>query len=130
MAMGRSGTHHGSSDVRNLARLMLTALGVILVLGVVAVLAAATLIATRRVMSAAMRRPTCGPETLVGQLGTVREPLAPLGQVLVDGALWRARETWPEAGAPVVAGGDRVVVERVDGLTLLVRRAETWEVEA
>jgi membrane-bound serine protease (ClpP class) len=109
---------------------MLTALAVVLIVAVAGVLAVATLIAARKVASAATRRPTCGPETLIGRLGTVREPLAPLGQVLVDGSLWRARETWPDAGAPAVAGGDRVVVERVDGLTLLVRRAETWEVEA
>ena len=49
------------------------------------------------------------------------------GQVLVDGALWRARRSWAdEEGA--LGEGDSVVVERVTGLTLGVRKAEDWEV--
>jgi membrane-bound serine protease (ClpP class) len=58
----------------------------------------------------------------------MRSASAPVGRVLVDGALWRAR-VW-DAGEPdeEVRPGDPVVVERVDGLTLTVRRAEEWEV--
>ena len=48
------------------------------------------------------------------------------GQVFVDGALWRARPSWPDADEKLAAG-DAVVVERVSGLTLAVRRAEEWE---
>jgi membrane protein implicated in regulation of membrane protease activity len=48
------------------------------------------------------------------------------GQVFVDGALWRARPSWPDAHEELAAG-DAVVVERVSGLTLAVRRAEEWE---
>jgi len=44
----------------------------------------------------------------------------------VDGALWRARPSWPDADEHLAAG-DAVVVERVSGLTLAVRRAEEWE---
>jgi membrane-bound serine protease (ClpP class) len=47
--------------------------------------------------------------------------------VFVDGALWRAR-LWAGDEPEEVAAGDPVVVERVDGLTLTVRRAEEWEV--
>ena len=125
----RVATQHGSSDAC-FTRAVLTALTVVLVLVAAAALAVAVALASRRVLSAAVRRPSCGPEALVGRLGTVRGPLAPLGLVLVDGSLWRAQEAWSDSAAPTVAGGEPVVVERVDGLTLLVRRAEPWEVEA
>jgi membrane-bound ClpP family serine protease len=69
-----------------------------------------------------------GPRTLVGRVATVRSLPAPVGQVQIDGALWRAR-LWDleEEGVPV-AEGSAVVVESVDGLTLTVRPAEEWEV--
>jgi membrane protein implicated in regulation of membrane protease activity len=46
--------------------------------------------------------------------------------VLVDGALWRACSSWPDA-EETIGEGDPVVVERVKGLTLAVRKAEDWE---
>jgi len=69
-----------------------------------------------------------GPGALVGRVATVRSLPAPVGQVQVDGVLWRAR-LWEleEEGMPV-AEGSAVVVESVDGLTLTVRPAEEWEV--
>jgi membrane-bound serine protease (ClpP class) len=60
-----------------------------------------------------------GPEELVGDLGTVRVALDPLGQVFVEGALWRARTI---AGARVERG-ERVRVDAVEGLTLTVSPA-------
>jgi membrane-bound serine protease (ClpP class) len=71
-----------------------------------------------------------GPRALLGRVATVRRVPAPVGQVLLDGALWRAR-VWEfeEDGAPV-AEGSAVVVEAVHGLTLTVRPAEEWEVIA
>jgi membrane-bound serine protease (ClpP class) len=57
----------------------------------------------------------------------VRAAPTPLGQVFLDGALWRARLWSPEEDS-VLERGDPIVVERVDGLTLTVRRAEDWEV--
>jgi membrane protein implicated in regulation of membrane protease activity len=68
-----------------------------------------------------------GAEGLVGRLGEVRAAPAPLGQVFLDGALWRARQ-WVGDGDAALEPGDPIVVERVDGLTLTVRRAEEWEV--
>jgi membrane-bound serine protease (ClpP class) len=71
-----------------------------------------------------------GHEELVGEGGEVRVPLAPVGQVFVRGALWRARAT---NGAGRLGPGDRVRVESVEGLTLLVRpesRAESEQGEA
>ena len=55
-----------------------------------------------------------GVETLVGRKAVVVSALGPEGQVKLDGELWRAR-----SGAPVESGAE-VVVERVEGLTLLV----------
>jgi membrane-bound serine protease (ClpP class) len=67
----------------------------------------------------ARRRPVkTGHEEMVGTVGEVRVPLAPEGQVYTRGALWRAR---PIDGARELRVGDRVRVESVDGLTLLVR---------
>jgi len=65
---------------------------------------------------------------LVGRLGVVRRWDAPDGTVLVDGALWNARPSFPD-GEPI-RSGDRIVVERVSGLTLCVRKAEDWELVA
>lgn len=97
-----------------------------------AALIARTALATRR------RRIVSGREALSGRLGVVRAwDGGRDGQVLVDGALWQARASALEAfGADADPGGpaglhrgDRVVVERVRGLTLTVRRAEEWEEE-
>jgi len=63
-----------------------------------------------------------GSRALIGRLGEVRN-----GQVFVDGALWRARASAIEENRTLTSG-EPVVVERVDGLTLTVRRAEEWEV--
>ena len=69
-----------------------------------------------------------GPHALRGRVATVRTVPAPVGQVQLDGALWRAR-MWDleEEGMPL-AEGSAVVVESIDGLTLTVRPAEKWEV--
>jgi membrane protein implicated in regulation of membrane protease activity len=48
------------------------------------------------------------------------------GQVFVDGALWRGRRSWADEEGELHEG-DSVVVERVSGLTLAVRKAEDWE---
>lgn len=76
------------------------------------------------------RRVRAGPEHLIGHIGVVRAWTGTAGSVAVDGALWRARSSWPqddEDGAIQLLAGDEVVVERLDGLTLAVRRAEDWE---
>ena len=52
---------------------------------------------------------------------------APVGQVQLDGALWRARMWELEGEGAPVAEGCAVVVESIDGLTLTVRPAEQWE---
>jgi len=77
----------------------------------------------------ARRRPRTGAEALVGHVGVVRHELEPVGQVFIDGELWRAQPCWEDGDADRLRAGDRVVVERVKGLTLGVRRAEEWELE-
>jgi membrane-bound serine protease (ClpP class) len=84
-----------------------------------------------RAARAVARRPMrCGAEGLVGHVAIVRRPLDPLGEVAVDGELWRARRSWADEDEPVPAEGDAVVIDRVRGLTLCVRYAEPWEVES
>ena len=89
---------------------------------------AALLVAVvQRVAVLARRRARTGVEGLVGRVGVLRSPPAPLGQVFVAGELWRAR---PSLGDDeVLHAGDPVVVERVSGLALAVRRAEEWELD-
>ncbi|HEU5063085.1 MAG TPA: NfeD family protein [Solirubrobacterales bacterium] len=58
-----------------------------------------------------------GAEEMVGAGAEVRSSIDPEGQVWIEGALWRARLA---EGASPVGPGDRVRVEAVDGLTLVV----------
>jgi membrane-bound ClpP family serine protease len=80
----------------------------------------------QKALGASRRRVRSGAEGLIGRVGEVRAAPAPLGQVFLDGALWRAR-LWT-GDEERLHRGDPIVVERVDGLTLTVRRAEEWEV--
>jgi membrane-bound serine protease (ClpP class) len=82
---------------------------------------------TRKARGARRLRIQAGSEALSGRIGVVRRWSEPDGQVFVDGALWRARHGWADAEGDPLREGDRVVVERVNGLTLSVRRAEEWE---
>jgi len=86
-----------------------------------ALLAGLILFAGRKAVSL-RRRPARGDAAeLVGRVAEVRVPLDPVGQVYVDGALWRARRDGP---GPPLPRGARVVVARVAGLTLHVRRRD------
>src|SRR5947207_10548271 len=62
-----------------------------------------------------------GPRALLGRVATVRSVPAPLGQVQLDGTLWRARRSELDEDGMELAEGSPVVVESVDGLTLTVR---------
>jgi membrane-bound ClpP family serine protease len=104
--------------------------GAAVIIGVVlGTLAATTLwlaLAARKVYDTRRLRSASGREALAGRCGVVRSWQNGDGQVFVDGALWRARPSWPDSEEQLSAG-DAVVVERVNGLTLAVRRAEEWE---
>jgi membrane-bound serine protease (ClpP class) len=93
-------------------------------LPVAAIIAAGVLLAGfvvfagQKVLAAHRDEPVrTGHEELVGDVGEVREPLDPTGQVFIEGALWRARVA--DDGSRVDLG-TRVRVKSVDGLTLVV----------
>jgi membrane-bound serine protease (ClpP class) len=75
---------------------------------------------TRKVLEAHRDLPVRGGhEELIGASAEVRTPPAPEGQVSVAGAIWRARLA-DEDGSQL-RPGDRVTIEAVEGLTLVVR---------
>jgi len=88
------------------------------VVGCGALLGGLTLFTASRALAARHARPAVGDDQLVGAIGTVRVALEPVGQVYVQGALWRARNVDPDAS---LARGQRVEITRADGLTLYVR---------
>jgi membrane-bound ClpP family serine protease len=93
---------------------------------------ATVLMSVRKGMAVSRRRIRAGGEGMIGHLGVVRAWENSNGKVLVDGALWQARLSWPddEDPQPALHTGDSIVVERLNGLTLCVRRAEEWELTA
>jgi membrane-bound serine protease (ClpP class) len=80
-------------------------------------------IAARRAVIAERRRARPSSQTLGGRTGVVRTWNGNGGEVFVDGALWRAQGDRDDPFDP----GDEVVVERVSGSTLAVRRAGEWD---
>ena len=110
--------------------------GIVLGLLLAAALAAAGIgvvaVTVDKGMAVRRRRVRAGPERLIGHMGVVRAWSGEAGSVDLDGALWRARrscapEEDEQAEEDDLHQGDPIVVERLDGLTLAVRRAETWE---
>jgi membrane-bound ClpP family serine protease len=102
-------------------------LAVVLALVVTIIVAIALLAAVRAVARSRPRRIRSGREALIGCRGRARDALgAEDGHVFVEGALWLAHNADP---SEPVAVGDPVIVERIDGLTLTVRRAEPWELD-
>jgi membrane-bound serine protease (ClpP class) len=74
---------------------------------------------TRKVIEAHRQQPVrTGTEELLGAAGEARSAIDPDGQVWLAGTVWGARLA--DAAGPAQLG-DRVVVEAVDGLTLVVR---------
>ena len=69
-----------------------------------------------------------GAEGLIGQIAVVRSWAEATGSVSLHGGVWDARRSpSPDDELLELARGDRVVVERLSGLTLSVRPAEEWE---
>jgi membrane-bound ClpP family serine protease len=93
--------------------------------GVFAASLAGLLVLGRSLVSVRSLRPRSGTEAMIGHIGVIH-----LGdsaaRVFVDGCLWRAGPSLLD-DATALHDGDRVVVERVNGLTLGVRKAEEWE---
>jgi membrane-bound serine protease (ClpP class) len=90
-----------------------------LLLATVSVIAGAFLVTMTAGARALRRPPLLGVGGMIGATGIARERLAPEGQVLVGGELWRAVAQGEslEEGAPVRVVG-------VDGLTLTVVRGK------
>jgi membrane-bound ClpP family serine protease len=101
------------------------ALVVAAMVAAVAVTGAWLAVVARKSLVARRRQVASGREALSGRTGVVRSWTGEGGQVFVDGALWRARRSAIQSDE--LGAGDAVVVERVSGLTLAVRRAEEWE---
>jgi membrane-bound serine protease (ClpP class) len=94
-------------------------LPVAVIVAVALVLGALVIFAGRKALAAHRNQDVrTGAEELPGTTATVRAPLDPEGQVFTQGAIWHARLLDPEGRVPA---GDRVRVESVDGLTLVVR---------
>ncbi|MFQ5709687.1 MAG: NfeD family protein [bacterium] len=68
------------------------------------------------VYKALRKRPTTGQEGLIGTIGVAKSRIAPEGQIEVRGELWKAES--PET----IEAGQKVVVEEVHGLRLVVKK--------
>jgi membrane-bound serine protease (ClpP class) len=75
----------------------------------------------RKVIKAQDQGPRRGGSDLIGLSAEARTPLDPSGQVFIEGTLWSARLV---DGATALRPGDRVTVEAIEGLTLVVRPEE------
>jgi hypothetical protein len=85
-----------------------------------AAVAVVSLVFFRGWLRARWPKATRADDTLVGEIAVAREPLAAgaSGRIELRGATWSARN----AGDVALAPGERARVERVEGLTLHVRR--------
>ena len=88
-----------------------------LVVGVAGVLGLGTVFIGAKAVQARHRPIASGPEQLIGEVARVREPLNPIGQVYVDGSLWKARG---DSSSGPIGRDCRVIVDEIDGLTLVV----------
>jgi membrane-bound serine protease (ClpP class) len=90
----------------------------------------ALLLSVRSGFAVRQRRVRTGAEGLIGQIGVVRSWMEDGGSVALHGSLWQARRSAvldDDDDDLGLRAGDRVVVERLSGLTLSVRPAEKWE---
>jgi membrane-bound serine protease (ClpP class) len=87
------------------------------IVGVGGALAAIILVVGALVARSQGHRTRLGSEGMLGEVGVVRQRLAPSGTVMVRGEHWKAESD------EAVDVGERVEVTAVHGLTLTVRRA-------
>jgi membrane-bound serine protease (ClpP class) len=92
-----------------------------LVLAAVAAVGGVVLFARSKTSTLRRSRPRTGTEALVGAQGVVTDPPRPTGYARVDGGRWRIAAA--EGVDEPLETGDRVVVQSVRGLMLLVRPA-------
>jgi membrane-bound serine protease (ClpP class) len=70
-----------------------------------------------RVIKTYRRKAVTGKEDLVGQTAEVKEPLDPEGTVFYQGEYWNA-----VSNSGKIDHGEEVIIEKVDGLILIVAR--------
>jgi membrane-bound serine protease (ClpP class) len=87
-----------------------------LVFGMTALFAAVILLVGQRVWAAQRLLIQTGSEALIGVAGEVVASLKPAGTVRVRGEVWSARSK-----EGTIAGGERVKIDHVDGVVLVVR---------
>jgi membrane-bound serine protease (ClpP class) len=87
---------------------ILTALAVSIPLGLITAFLMSIAVRARR------NKITTGEQGLIGEVGITQTPLTPAGKVFVHGELWDA------VSSASIPAGERVVVRRVEGLTLQV----------
>jgi membrane-bound serine protease (ClpP class) len=75
-----------------------------------------TVFLLRLAIKARRSKSRMGGDAMIGEIAIVTQPLAPSGQVMVNGELWQAESAVP------VASGERVRVRALRDLTLLVER--------
>jgi membrane-bound serine protease (ClpP class) len=75
-----------------------------------------TVFLLRLAIKARRSKSRMGGDAMIGEIAVVTQPLAPSGQVMVNGELWQAESAVP------VASGERVRVRALRDLTLLVER--------
>ncbi|HXN03709.1 MAG TPA: nodulation protein NfeD [Candidatus Acidoferrum sp.] len=95
-------------------------INIALLLVTVLVIAGIFVFILQKVITARKRPYAAGEESMIGNVGSVRERVDPSGMVFVNGALWQATST--SGPLPV---GTRVAVVAVDGLHLKVEALQT-----
>jgi membrane-bound serine protease (ClpP class) len=75
-----------------------------------------TVFLLRLALRARRSKSRTGVDALIGQIAVVIQPLAPSGQVMVNGEIWQAESATP------AAPGEQVRVRELRNLTLLVER--------
>jgi membrane-bound serine protease (ClpP class) len=75
-----------------------------------------TVFLLRLALRARRSKSRIGVDAMIGQIAVVIQPLAPSGQVMVNGEIWQAESATP------AAPGERVRVRELRELTLLVER--------
>jgi membrane-bound serine protease (ClpP class) len=87
-----------------------------MLIGTVALVSATFFAAVTMLLVKSRRRPVVsGPEEMIGDIGQVIDWQDHDGMVRVRGEIWRAR------AMQSLAAGQRVRVDRLDGLTLVVK---------
>ena len=72
----------------------------------------------KKIIWAVEKRAQTGPESLIGKTGTVTKELNPVGEVRVDGIIWKARSVNNDK----IDSGKTIVVKNVENISLIVEK--------